>query len=133
MSLQGQQEVLKKVVAEAWSNPDFKKALIDAPVETIEKFTGAKVNLPAGKTLAIYDQSNPDVISINIPARPNLDSVELTDEDLEIVAGGGYPSSQVPKIPIDIGGGTGPYGGPEPYPDLDDYLLIFQPPEKTTW
>lgn len=89
MKFEKEQQVLQSVVEEAWANPSFKQALIDAPVATIESFTGGKVNLPEGKTLVVFDQSNPDVVCINIPVQPNLEDAELTDADLEVVAGGG--------------------------------------------
>jgi hypothetical protein len=62
--------------------------LIDNPVAAIEKLTGKKMNLPAGKTLMVRDQTDESTVYINIPAKPNLDDVELNEQQLEVVAGG---------------------------------------------
>ena len=95
MKFEKEEQVLQKVVEEAWTNPSFKKALVASPIKAIESLTGVKVNLPDGKTLMVFDQSNPDIVCINIPVQPNFDDVELTDADLEIVAGGGLPNVPV--------------------------------------
>ena len=60
------------------------------PAEAIEKATGHKLNLPAGKTLVVRDQTNESTVYINIPAKPNTEDVELNEDQLEAVAGGGY-------------------------------------------
>lgn len=91
MELSKEQKVIQQVVSKAWNDPVFKKELIAAPAATIEKLTGEKITLPKGKTLAVYDQSNPDVICLNIPPQPDFDDVELTDAELELVAGGVVP------------------------------------------
>jgi hypothetical protein len=41
--------------------------------------------------LVAVDQSDPDCVYLNIPSEPNLDELQLTDEQLEAVAGGGTP------------------------------------------
>ena len=60
------------------------------PAEAIEKVTGHKLNLPAGKTLVVRDQTNKSTVYINIPAKPNTEDVVLNEDQLEAVAGGGY-------------------------------------------
>ncbi len=88
MELTKEQEILQQVISEAWSNPSFKQELMQSPLEAIERLTGKTLKLPEGKTLQVFDQSNEDVICLNIPQQPNMDSLELTDEQLELVAGG---------------------------------------------
>ena len=85
------QGILEQVVSEAWSNPTFKQALLANPQEAVKELTGKTFNLPEGKTLEVCDQSKPGVLYLNLPEKPNLDNVELTDKELEIVAGGGIP------------------------------------------
>lgn len=72
----------------AWEDKTFKKELIADPINTIEKLTGKRINLPKGKTLVVKDQTDETVVYINIPAKLNLDDVELNEEQLEAVAGG---------------------------------------------
>lgn len=89
MNVNKEQETLRQVIAEAWSNPEFKQELIKNPVVAIKELTGQVIALPMGKKLQVFDQSDENVVCLNIPPKPNLEDVELTEEQLEIVAGGG--------------------------------------------
>lgn len=82
------QKVYGEIVQKAWEDSQFKNDLIANPIETIEKFTGNKVNLPKGQTLVVKDQTDESLVYINIPRKVNIDEMELTDEQLEMVAGG---------------------------------------------
>ncbi len=85
------QDVLSKVIDKAWDNPSFKQELIKNPLEAIESATGERLNIPSGKKLVVIDQTNTEIIYLTIPPEPNLDDMELTDEQLELVAGGSDP------------------------------------------
>jgi len=91
MEFTKEQEVFQQVIQEAWENENFKKELMHNPLEAIEKLTGTKVSLPEGKTLIVRDQTDEATVYINIPAEQKMDDVELNEEQLEIVAGGGSP------------------------------------------
>jgi len=98
------QSVYAEIVQKAWEDPQFKSELMANPAEAIEKATGHKLNLPAGKTLVVRDQTNDSTVYINIPAKPNTEDVELNEDQLEAVAGGhggGDPSSPPPYFPTD--------------------------------
>jgi len=88
MELTKEQELMQRIINEAWENETFKQELVANPVVAIEKLTGEKVRLPEGKQLVARDQTNEETIYINIPAEQNLDDVELNEEQLEAVAGG---------------------------------------------
>ena len=88
MELSKEQQRYQQIINEAWENESFKQELIADPVTAIEKLTGEKVNLPEGKTLVVQDQAAEDKIFINIPNKIRLDNTELTEEQLEEVAGG---------------------------------------------
>jgi ligand-binding sensor domain-containing protein len=80
------QELMKTLVEKAWESATFKDQLVKNPVATIESFTGNKM---IGDTkFVVEDQTNESIIYLNIPAQPNLDEMELSDEQLEMVAGG---------------------------------------------
>jgi len=92
MELTKEQEITQQVITEAWNNPAFKEALIDSPIEAIKNLTGETIKLPNGvDRIEVVDQTDSTCSYFNIPAKPNMDDVELTDAQLEIVAGGGDP------------------------------------------
>lgn len=105
------QEVLSQVITECWSNPNFKSAFIANPQEAIQTLTGQTVVLPEGmETIQVVDESNPTTVYINIPAEPNLDNVELTEKELELVSGGCMGVIQFERC----GGYIYPKGGQTP-------------------
>lgn len=83
------QEVLTKVFQKAWDSPTFKGELIRNPVQTLQSFTGVSF-LPT-RRIVVEDQSDASVIYLNIPAQPDLSHIELSEEDLEQIAGGITP------------------------------------------
>jgi hypothetical protein len=87
MEFTAEQKLYADIVQKAWEDANFKKALVENPVATIESFTGQKLNLPAGKTLVVRDQTDETTVYINIPAAPEMNA-ELSEEQLEAVAGG---------------------------------------------
>lgn len=83
------EEVLKKIISKAWEDINFRKELIADPINTIQNYTGAKVILPEGKELIIIDQTDKNKVFVNIPSEPNFEDVELSEDQLETIAGGG--------------------------------------------
>lgn len=97
------QEVLFKIIEEAWSNEEFKESLLSDPEKTLEVFFGR--SLPNGKKIKVTDQSDPDYLYINIPVKPYSD-FEMKEKDLNKVIGG----TQKPQSAADID----PENTPEP-------------------
>ncbi len=89
MELTKGQELYQTIIKKAWENETFKNELINSPVQVIEELLGEKLNIPEGKTLVVRDQTDEATVFINIPGEPNMEDMELTEEQLEIVAGGG--------------------------------------------
>lgn len=85
---QRKQEIIEAVISKAWEDTIFRKELLADPVVAIEKLTGVKVVLPEGKSLVITDQTDKSKVYVNIPAEPEVENMELTEEQLEAVAGG---------------------------------------------
>jgi hypothetical protein len=82
------QAVVKSILTRCWEDANFKRELLANPVGTLEKYSDSKLNIPEGKQLIVVDQTDPSKVYFNIHAKPNFDSLELTDEQLELVAGG---------------------------------------------
>ncbi len=77
---------LQTVVNKAWDDAQFKSDLVSNPKSAIESATGLKV--PEHVAIVVNDQTDEDTVFLNIPPKPNFDDMELTDEQLEQVAGG---------------------------------------------
>ncbi len=95
MQLTREQQLLNNVIQKAWDDKAFKESLIKNPLEVIQSLTGEQLHLPSDKTIVVTDQSSQNVIHINIPAQPSMDDIELNEEQLEIVAGGGQISEPI--------------------------------------
>ncbi|PXY46683.1 NHLP leader peptide family RiPP precursor [Flavobacterium hydrophilum] len=100
MELINDQKILESIVKKAWEDSVFKSNLLASPVATLESFLGKPIHLPDGKTITVVDQSNAAVIFINIPADPNVyfEDVELSEEQLDIISGGGGDGQTPPII-----------------------------------
>ena len=70
----------------SWDSPEFKERFIKNPHATIEEMVGH--SLPRDNNYIVEDQSDSSTIFLNIPAKKELDTLELSDEQLELVAGG---------------------------------------------
>lgn len=88
-----EQKLNAQVIAKAWEDVNFKRELIERPIETMETLTGHKINLPEGQKLVVVDQMDENVVFFNIPRKIDLNSLELTEEQLEQVAGGATPAA----------------------------------------
>ena len=88
MKLTQEQKLYTEIVKNAWEDENFKKELVANPIEAIENFTGKKLTIPKGKTFVVRDQTDENTIYFNIPAKPNLENIELSEEQLDAVAGG---------------------------------------------
>jgi hypothetical protein len=106
-----------EVIQRCWENEEFKQELISNPA-SLENHFDFKV--PAGKKVEVLDRSSggtvtgsdlePNTIYFVIPEQVDIDSMELSDAQLELVAGGGTPATTVTiasTLPcgIVIGGG----------------------------
>ncbi|MBB4807379.1 ABC-type bacteriocin/lantibiotic exporter with double-glycine peptidase domain [Chryseobacterium defluvii] len=107
---QKKQEIIQQVISKAWEDMNFRKELVVDPVTAIEKLTGVKVVLPEGKELIIVDQTDKSKVYVNIPAEPEMENMELSEEQLEMIAGGAQP------VWRDLVDGM--------FPDLRDYIKI---------
>ncbi|WP_163407294.1 NHLP leader peptide family RiPP precursor [Flavobacterium ajazii] len=75
----------KKIISKSWEDESFKQELVSNPVQAIEKLFGQPIDLK-GKKIVAVDQTDPSTFYINIPV--NHESMELTEAELEAIAGG---------------------------------------------
>ncbi|GAB3224881.1 class IIb bacteriocin, lactobin A/cerein 7B family [Spirosoma arcticum] len=92
MNITENQDLYHGLISQSWQDELFKKSLLGNPVQTIENFIGRPISLESGKQrIVVEDQCDSNIIYLNIPERPNFNELELTDEQLEMVAGGSTP------------------------------------------
>ena len=89
MELRNDQDFLQNLAKKAQEDAQFKKNLLENPVVVIEVFLGKKIIIPQNKKVVIVDQTDSSTIFINLSAVYSTDDVELNEEQLDIVAGGG--------------------------------------------
>jgi len=82
------QLLINELVNKAWESDSFKEQLINNPKETIASIIGKDVPSDFDVDFVIEDQTDPSIIYFNIPQKVNLENVELTEEQLLLVAGG---------------------------------------------
>lgn len=83
-------ELVKTLVEKAWESASFKERLMRNPEATIAEVTGKHLT-NTDKKIVVVDQTDESVVYINIPAKVDVSELELTEEQLEQVAGGILP------------------------------------------
>ena len=73
-----------QLIEKAWKDPVFRKEIVRDPKGMLEKHTGQK--LPAQVKIFVHEE-DPNTLHFSIPPAPS-NLAELSDEDLEKVAGG---------------------------------------------
>ena len=79
------QKAWGKIVAKAWSDPAFKKRLMDDPTEVL-KSNG--IEIPLG-TRVVLKENTKDTFHLSLPEKPEK---ELSEERLKEIAAGNYYS-----------------------------------------
>src|SRR5215510_262319 len=74
-----------QITAEAWRNPQFKKALFENPRAAIAKYL--KIDLSDELEISVFEET-PKHIYFVLPVNPAESSSELSLEALDAVAGG---------------------------------------------
>lgn len=85
-----QQKLYIGLIQKAWEDEKFKKDLLENSLQTIESFTGEELYLKDGQKILVEDQTDESVIYFNIPRKMSFEDVELSEEQLEAVSGGGF-------------------------------------------
>ncbi|WBX76791.1 hypothetical protein PG911_00600 [Tenacibaculum ovolyticum] len=82
------QKLHQELVQKAWESITFKEQLVSNPEATIAEVLG--VETKGNSNIVVEDQTDSDIIYLNIPRKININDIELTEEQLEAVSGGGW-------------------------------------------
>jgi len=80
-------DTINNLIERCYKNTSFKDKLVNDTDNTIRELY-PDFYVEEGKKIVIEDQTDSNIVYLNIPKEPNLDELELTDEQLEMVSGG---------------------------------------------
>ena len=81
-----QKNIVNDLIEKSYTDSNFKKEFISNPEKVIESSYNIEVRNDI--KLVVDDQSDKNIIFLNIPRKVDIDDLGLTDEELEKVAGG---------------------------------------------
>jgi hypothetical protein len=76
------------VVQKAQKDKVFRAELINNPHQTLEKFSNAKGTISRSVNIVVDDQTDESKQYLILPKKYEVDDFDLTDEQLEMIAGG---------------------------------------------
>ncbi|MUG97845.1 NHLP leader peptide family natural product precursor [Scytonema sp. UIC 10036] len=82
---QDSKEIQTRIIAQAWKDEAYKQELLNNSKSVIER--EFNIQLPSDLQVCVMEE-NASTFYFILPARPNLENVELSEEQLEAVAGG---------------------------------------------
>ncbi|HEX5848023.1 MAG TPA: NHLP leader peptide family RiPP precursor [Rubrobacter sp.] len=86
----GRQEMERRIVERSLQDEDFRRRLLEDPKATVEEELG--VRLPDEVGIVTLEETA-DTIYLALPSRSPAGQEDLSDQELEAVAGGGVPHS----------------------------------------
>ena len=82
-----------KLITRAWEDEVFKNELIKNPKATIEK--EFNIEIISGINIHVLEETEKEIYLV-LPVNPNpVFSDELTEEELEVISGGGNPDTSL--------------------------------------
>jgi len=88
-----------KIIVQAWQSESYKQELLQNPKAVIEREMGSQ--LPADIAIHVLEET-PTQIYLILPVRPDAAGIELSQQEIEAIAGGLKPSF-TPLLPRSIG------------------------------
>ncbi|MEH1770611.1 NHLP leader peptide family RiPP precursor [Nostoc sp.] len=82
---QTRQDIEARIIAKAWKSEAFKQELLTNPKAIIEQEFG--VEFPADLNVSVREENSTTLYFV-LPLRPQIEGRELSEEELESVAGG---------------------------------------------
>lgn len=81
---------LNDVFNKCYNDSNFKESLVNNPEKTLENYIGKELELPKNTQIKVEDQTDENFVYLNIPRKIEVTDLELTEEELESVSGGGF-------------------------------------------
>jgi Nitrile hydratase, alpha chain len=81
-------DVETHIIAQAWKDETYKQELLSNPKAVFEREFG--VQMPAEANVRVLEENSTNLYFV-LPKRPNLSGADLSDEQLEAIAGGSTP------------------------------------------
>ncbi|WP_299674857.1 hypothetical protein [uncultured Dokdonia sp.] len=97
---------LNDVFNKCYNDSNFKESLVNNPEKTLENYIGKELELPKNTQIKVEDQTNENVVFLNIPRKVEVTDLELTEEELESISGGAVFGLDCAAIAIGIAVGV---------------------------
>jgi Nitrile hydratase, alpha chain len=89
------------IIAQAWKDEAYKQELLSNPKVVFEREFGAQ--LPTEANVCVHEENVTNFYFV-LPMRPDLSGAELSDEQLEAIAGGSTPVCGLVSAAAVVGG-----------------------------
>ena len=84
---QTRRDIEARIIAKAWKDETYKQELLAKPKAVIER--EFEIQLPAEVNVQVIEENTTSLCFV-LPMRPEVPGQELSEEDLETVAGGSW-------------------------------------------
>jgi hypothetical protein len=103
-----------RLVARAWQDDEFKQELLNNPRAAFKREFGDKISFYEDADIRVIEETY-NTFCLVIPKKPNISTEELSEDQLEAVAGGIAPLVGAALVGAGVIGGTFVLGAVDGY------------------